>query len=56
MAALGCDFHVQGAVPSVALFASIPEDIHRECYRDSVTVTLKTGQPSHLVEWDMLQN
>ena len=35
-------------MPSVALFVSIPEDIHREFYRHSVTVTLKdkATQPS----------
>ena len=39
--ALDHDFHVQGVVPSVALFVSIPEDTHGEFYRGTVVVTLK---------------
>ena len=43
------DFHVHGIVPSVALFVSIPNDVHGEFYRGSVVVTLKdkVTQPSN---------
>ena len=46
--ALDHDFHVHGIVPSVALLASILEDIHGSFYRGKVVVTCKdkVTQPS----------
>ena len=43
------DFHVHDIVPSVALFVSIPNDVHGEFYKGSVVVILKdqVTQPSN---------
>ena len=46
--ALDHDFHVQGIVPSVVLFVSIPDNIYGKFYRGKVVATLKdkVTQPS----------
>ena len=53
--ALGHDFHVQGIVPSVVLFVSIPDNIYGKFYRGKVVVTLKIKLPSHQVQCAMPQ-